>query len=68
MEVHVFEDTKALKQVMEQNNINGTLLKSTHEYNGLKHVIFQSNKLLETNKQEYIIENICYKRIFLYLL
>jgi nucleotide sugar dehydrogenase len=53
-------DTRALKQVMEQNNINGTLLESTREYNE-EHVIFQANKLLESNKNEYIIENICYK-------
>ena len=53
-------DTKALKQVLDQNNINSELLKSTTLMNEL-HSEFQANQLLKTNKDEYVIEDICYK-------
>ena len=53
-------DTKALSLILEQNNINNKLLKSTSEYN-IFHSDFLTNKLLKENKDIYIFENICYK-------
>ncbi len=53
-------DTRALKQFVDQTNINSDLLKATTKYNE-EHIIFQANQLLNENKDEYIIENVCYK-------
>ena len=53
-------DTKALKQLIEQNNINGDLLSATTKYNEL-HIDFMVEKLLKENKDTHIFENICYK-------
>jgi UDPglucose 6-dehydrogenase len=53
-------DTKALKQLMDQNEINSSLLVSTTKYNE-EHIIFQSNQLLKENKDIYVFENVCYK-------
>merc|ERR1711965_163774 len=53
-------DTKALKQIMDQNNINSDMLTATTLMNNL-HCDFQAEQLLKENKSEYIIENICYK-------
>ena len=46
-------DTKALRLVMEQNNIDSDLLVSTTKYNEF-HVMFQANQLLNENKSEYV--------------
>ncbi len=53
-------DTKALKQLMDQNNINSDILSSTTTYNE-EHIIFQAKQLHEKKLDKYIIENICYK-------
>jgi len=53
-------DTRALALFVDQNNINNELLLSTTKYNRL-HSEFLTQKLLTENKEEYIIENICYK-------
>lgn len=58
-------DTKALKQLMDQNNILSDLLSATTEYNE-EHVKFQANQLLiEISKQkeerQIIFEGVCYK-------
>ena len=53
-------DTKALKLIMKQNNINNDLLTATTAYNDF-HVLFQTKKLLAENKSEYLFENVCYK-------
>jgi len=53
-------DTKALKLLIEQNNINSDLLSATTKYNEL-HIDFMVEKLLKENREEYIFENICYK-------
>ena len=54
-------DTKALKQLMDQHDIQSNLLKATTEYNE-KHIEIQAKQLLETNPQQNILlENVCYK-------
>lgn len=53
-------DTRALALFVDQNNINNELLLSTTKYNNL-HSDFLTQKLLNENRDEYIIENICYK-------
>jgi len=53
-------DTRALALFVEQNNINNELLLSTTKYNKL-HSEFLTQKLLDESKEEYIIENVCYK-------
>ena len=53
-------DTRALALFVEQNNINNELLLSTSKYNKL-HSDFLTQKLLHENKDEYVIENVCYK-------
>ena len=53
-------DTKALKQIIDSVNINSDLLVATTKYNE-EHSIFQTNQLLEEGKDEYVIEDICYK-------
>ena len=53
-------DTKALKQTVDSVNINSDLLLATTKYNE-EHSMFQTNQLLEQGKEEYVIENICYK-------
>ena len=53
-------DTRALALFVDQNNINNELLLSTTKYNNL-HSDFLTQKLLDENKDEYVIENVCYK-------
>ena len=53
-------DTKALKQIVDSVNLNSDLLAGTTKYNE-EHSLFQTNQMLEKNKKEYIIEDICYK-------
>ena len=53
-------DTRALALFVDQNNINNELLLSTTKYNNL-HSEFLTQKLLDENREEYVIENICYK-------
>lgn len=53
-------DTRALALFVDQNNINNELLLSTTKYNKL-HSDFLTQKLLDENKDEYVIENVCYK-------
>ncbi len=53
-------DTKALKQLMDQNNIMSDLLTATTRYNQ-EHVEFQAKQLIEQNLDEYVLENVCYK-------
>ena len=51
---------KHLKRILDNNNINSNLLSSTSEYNQ-EHIEFQAKQLLKENKDEYIIENVCFK-------
>jgi nucleotide sugar dehydrogenase len=53
-------DTRALKQFVDQSNVNSELLQATTKYNN-EHVIFQAKQLLNENKDEYVFENVCYK-------
>ena len=53
-------DTKALKQLMDQNDIVSDLLQATTKYNE-EHIMFQTRQLLNENKDVYVIENVCYK-------
>jgi UDPglucose 6-dehydrogenase len=53
-------DTKALKMLLDQNNIQSDLIYSTSKFNDW-HIDFQSNQLIEENKDLYIFENVCYK-------
>jgi UDPglucose 6-dehydrogenase len=53
-------DTKALKQLMDQNNIVSDILTATTKYNQ-EHIIYQTNQLLAVNKDTYVIESVCYK-------
>ena len=53
-------DTKALRMIINQNEINSDLLNATTRSNEY-HILFQMNQLLNENKIEYIFENVCYK-------
>ena len=53
-------DTKALKLIMDQNNIFSDILLSTTMSNEW-HCDYQTKQLLKEDKQEYIFENVCYK-------
>tara|TARA_A100001015_G_scaffold161300_1_gene179293 strand:+ start:1967 stop:3103 length:1137 start_codon:yes stop_codon:yes gene_type:complete len=53
-------DTKALKLLVDKVNINSDILTATTKYNQ-EHVKFQVEQMLKENKDEYIIENVCYK-------
>jgi len=53
-------DTKALKQFVDQTNVNSDLLAATTKYNN-EHIMFQAKQLLNENKDEYVFENVCYK-------
>jgi len=53
-------DTKALKQIMDQNNIYSHILKGTTESNEW-HTEYQAEKLLSLNQDEYVFENVSYK-------
>jgi hypothetical protein len=70
-------DTKALKQLMDQNGIQSNLLQATTEYNN-QHFLFQTEQLLSENKtisenmeklltcqvldnSTFIFSNVCYK-------
>jgi UDPglucose 6-dehydrogenase len=53
-------DTKAMKQILDNENINSELFSSVSKYNNI-HTEFQVNKMLKDNLNEYIITNICYK-------
>jgi UDPglucose 6-dehydrogenase len=53
-------DTKAMKQILDNENINSDLFFSVSNYNDI-HIEFQVNELLKENVDEYIITNICYK-------
>jgi nucleotide sugar dehydrogenase len=53
-------DTKALKQIMDQNNVNSEMLVATTRMNEL-HNAFIAEQLLKENKAEYRLSNVCYK-------
>ena len=53
-------DTKALKQFVDQMKINSDLLTATARYNE-EHIEFHVNQLLSEERNEYVIENVCYK-------
>ena len=53
-------DTRALEQIMEQNNINSTILRGTTEYNN-KHIHIQAYQLLNQQLDTYVFEGVCYK-------
>ena len=53
-------DTKALKLLVDKININSDILTATTKYNE-EHVKFQVGQMLKEGKDEYIIENVCYK-------
>lgn len=58
-------DTKALKQLMDQNGIVSTLLAATTEYNE-EHVKFQANQILSNAESQgeqisFVFEGVCYK-------
>jgi UDP-glucose 6-dehydrogenase len=53
-------DTKALKQIMDQNSIFSDLLASTTESNEW-HCEYQTKELLKHHQDTYVFENVCYK-------
>ena len=70
-------DTRALKQLMDQNGIQSNLLQATTEYNN-QHILFQTEQLLSSSKtvsenmeklltcqvlnnSQFIFSNVCYK-------
>jgi UDPglucose 6-dehydrogenase len=53
-------DSLALAIFVKNNNINNELLLATTKYNNF-HSKFLAQKLLDENREIYIIENICYK-------
>jgi UDPglucose 6-dehydrogenase len=53
-------DTKALKQIMDQNSIFSGLLQSTTESNEW-HCEYQTKELLNRHQDTYVFENVCYK-------
>ena len=53
-------DTRALKMVMDKEDICSDLLTATTRYNEV-HVEFQTTQLLKKGLDHYVIEDICYK-------
>ncbi len=55
-------DTKAFKQLMEQNDICPDLLTATTKYNEL-HILYHVNQLLNVGNEEdeFVFDNVCYK-------
>jgi nucleotide sugar dehydrogenase len=53
-------DSRALAKCIQDNGLNANLCKSVDEQNEL-HIINDTKKLLKESKNEYIIENLCYK-------
>ena len=53
-------DTKALKLFVDKCNINSDILAGTTKMNE-EHIIYQANQLLKLNKEQYVIEDVCYK-------
>lgn len=53
-------DTRALKQLMDQNGINSQLLEATTNYNN-EHILFQAKQLIDHNLKRYCFEDVCYK-------
>lgn len=53
-------DTRALKQVMDQNDIFSGVLEATTASNEW-HSVYQTKQLLEDKKEVYIFGNVCYK-------
>jgi len=53
-------DTKALLMFIDQNKINGNLLRATTEYNE-EHIHFQTKLLLDQDLEKYVIKNVCFK-------
>ena len=53
-------DTKALAKFVEQSNIDNSILLETTKYNQF-HSQFLTSQLLKENKNEYLMENVCYK-------
>jgi len=53
-------DTRALKQLMDQNGINSQLLEATTIYNN-EHILFKAKQLIDQDLNKYYIENVCYK-------
>ena len=54
-------DTKALSQFLESINIDPLIPLATHELNQ-NHIKFQAEQLFSKNLNEYIFEDICYKK------
>lgn len=54
-------DTLAMKQLLDNYDICSNILNSISEYNHL-HTLYQVQTLLKENKDEYVIENVCYKK------
>ena len=53
-------DTKALKNILDKNNIYSELVNSTNLSNEW-HLKYQAEKLLKENRDIYVFENVCYK-------
>jgi len=53
-------DTRAVKQLLDQNGIESKLLEATTSFNSW-HIDFETNELLKQNKQVYKFKNVCYK-------
>lgn len=53
-------DTRAVKQLLDQNGIESKLLEATSSFNQW-HIDFQAQQLLNENREIYMFENMCYK-------
>lgn len=53
-------DTRALKQVMDQNGIFSGLLENTTASNEW-HIEYQTQQLMSESRETYLFENVCYK-------
>jgi nucleotide sugar dehydrogenase len=53
-------DTMAFEKVLNSHYLNSDLLRATTSYNK-SHIFYDTLKLMETNKDHYRFENVCYK-------
>jgi len=53
-------DTRALKQVMDQNGIFSGLLENTTASNEW-HIEYQTQQIMRESQETYVFENVCYK-------
>jgi len=53
-------DTKALKQLLDDNGIQSGIIESTSKYNDF-HIEFQTQQMIQSGTEPFIFENVCFK-------